>query len=488
MFYRRKAIEPLISVILLIVISVIIVILILTNGTNITNKSLDKTKITEFSSLDAEFFIYPKGIIGKETIQFNYNPPTTLSDEIIIVAYKVLMNDTETEIINLENNYNLKTGQNNLILNNLEEINISNSKINIQLITADNKFILLKNIPLRNENFENTMIQCLNPIFSRDSGEINFNTNITISSTQDVNIYYTIDGEIPDENSTIYNSDITVDENITIKAIAISSYCLDSNVTIVEYTIIPTEQCMTPIFSTESSTLLEDTNITITSQDCDVIYYSIDENTPTRESLIYSSPIIVDENITIKAMAVKDYYIDSNIGTAEYIFNPVIESINLIINGDAEAGNFNGWTTSSQNCSSGWCIGGDPGSRAFYSSYSAGMYMSQTIDLTNNTVQNYSTEYLDSSPSIEINDYISALWGGRYRIYVELRRADNSVITSFDTGTQTRNSADWLRITNTFSSYGVGLRKIYFVHYGQDTRGWLGNYGTAFDNVSIYVN
>lgn len=372
-----------------------------------------------------------------------------------------------------------------LALTDFDNLDVNNYKINIQFLTSDNKYIILKNII--NVSQKKEIENCQTPIFSLESGDVDYGSLLTISSENDTNIYYTINGADPDQESNLYSSQLIIDQNITLKAIAVGNNCLNSEIASASYTIIPTEKCSTPILSPSSGTIFEDTNISITS-DCDFINYTVDESIPTRDSNLYISPIIISDTKTIKAISVKDYYIDSDIVTENYVYQePIIENINLIINGDAELGNFNGWTTSSQNCSSGWCIMGDPGQRAFYSSYPSGMVMSQIIDLTNNTIQNYSSQYLDSSPNIEINDYISAFWGGRYRIYVELRREDNSVITSFDTGTQTYNSAEWLRITNTFSNYGSGLRKIYFAHYGQDTRGWLGNYGTAFDDVSVYI-
>lgn len=485
-FFFRKAIDPIITVVLLITISVIIVSTILLFSKSFATNTLNKATINKNTEKsDIEFYIYTKDF-KNGTIQFNYTPPNNLREEVTILRYKIITDTFENQEIEITR-YILRPGQNMLALTDFDNLDVNNYKINIQFLTSNNKYIILKNIINVSQKKETQIENCQTPIFDLESGDIDYGSLLTISSENDTNIYYTINGADPDEESNLYDSPISIDQNLTLKAIAVGNNCLNSDIAIANYIIIPTEKCLDPIILPTSGIIFEDTNVSITS-DCDLIYYTIDDSNPTRESNLYISPIIISNNTTIKAISVKDYYIDSDVVTENYVYQePIIENINLIINSDAELGDFTGWTTSSQNCSSGWCIMGDPGERAFCSSYPSGMVMSQIIDLTNNTIQNYSSEYLDSSPAIEINDYISAFWGGRYRIYVELRRNDNSVITFFDTGTQTYNNADWLRITNTFSNYGSGLRKIYFAHYGQDTRGWLGNYGTAFDDVSVYI-
>lgn len=61
------------------------------------------------------------------------------------------------------------------------------------------------------------------------------------------------------------------------------------------------------------------------------IYYTLDGSTPTKESQKYLEPFIVTESIRIKAIAVKDGYIDSDIFSARYIISS---------NGNAESTNY----------------------------------------------------------------------------------------------------------------------------------------------------
>ena len=48
------------------------------------------------------------------------------------------------------------------------------------------------------------------------------------------------------------------------------------------------------------------------------IYYTLDGSVPTRSSLVYSSPIPIDRNVTLKAIAYCDGYTQSSVVTADY--------------------------------------------------------------------------------------------------------------------------------------------------------------------------
>ena len=87
--------------------------------------------------------------------------------------------------------------------------------------------------------------------------------------------------------------------------------------------IIPsaTPTCATPTFSPAAGTYTQAQNVTISCTTEDVtIYYTTDGNAPTTNSTVYSAPINVSTNTTIKAMAAKSGYDNSAIATAEYAF------------------------------------------------------------------------------------------------------------------------------------------------------------------------
>ena len=81
------------------------------------------------------------------------------------------------------------------------------------------------------------------PVFSLDGGEITADTEISIEcATEDATIKYTIDGTEPAENGIIYTAPFTLNEDATVKAIAIKDGYNNSIVASATYTmLVPSE-------------------------------------------------------------------------------------------------------------------------------------------------------------------------------------------------------------------------------------------------------
>lgn len=93
------------------------------------------------------------------------------------------------------------------------------------------------------------------------------------------------------------------------------------NVTYSNYatTCGPAGPCATPTFSQEGGSYCGTQSVTIScSTGGASIYYTTDGTTPTSSSTLYSSAISVSADMTIKAIAVKDGLIDSEVATAAY--------------------------------------------------------------------------------------------------------------------------------------------------------------------------
>jgi len=160
------------------------------------------------------------------------------------------------------------------------------------------------------------------PAASPDSGIYELAQNVTLScDTEGAAIYYTIDGKTPTSSSTLYASPITIDQKITLKAIAIKSGMDDSDVMTAVYTI--GKIIATPAASPDSGIYELAQNVTLS---CDTegaaIYYTIDGKTPTSSSTLYASPITIDQKITLKAIAVKSGMNNSDVMTAVYTIGP----------------------------------------------------------------------------------------------------------------------------------------------------------------------
>ena len=160
------------------------------------------------------------------------------------------------------------------------------------------------------------------PVFSPTAGAVEKGTSVSLStSTGDANIYYTTDGSTPTSSSTLYENAIVVNASQTIKAIAIKG-SESSNVVSAEYTI---KKVGTPTFSENAGAIAMGTAIEIgTVTEGATIHYTIDNSTPTTSSPTYSGPITVNEAMTIKAIAIKDKWDDSEVASVSYsIIAPV---------------------------------------------------------------------------------------------------------------------------------------------------------------------
>lgn len=69
------------------------------------------------------------------------------------------------------------------------------------------------------------------PIFTPSSGAIPVNVSMAVSGVSGVSIYYTTDGSDPDDGDTLYSTPVAISTVTTLKAIAIKSGWLDSNIT-----------------------------------------------------------------------------------------------------------------------------------------------------------------------------------------------------------------------------------------------------------------
>ena len=111
--------------------------------------------------------------------------------------------------------------------------------------------------------------------------------------------------------------------------------------------------CATPTFTPEAGTYYEAQEVAISCNTADAtIYYTLDGSDPTENSAVYSEPIAVEASMTIKAIAMKEGYENSNIATAEYT---IILGAVTIFNQDWENG-MNDWTFVTVEGGNAWTI------------------------------------------------------------------------------------------------------------------------------------
>ncbi|MCR3759997.1 chitobiase/beta-hexosaminidase C-terminal domain-containing protein [Clostridium felsineum] len=166
---------------------------------------------------------------------------------------------------------------------------------------------------------------------------ISFNQNkISLScKTYGVKIYYTLDGIEPTETGgKLYDGNqIGINSAVTVKAVAVG-FGTTSEISseVFHKTDIPS--------SDNSNTAVKPgTIVHLKGEDGALIYYTLDESNPDRNSIKYddSKGVEIDSKTNIKALAVKDGQVDSDIFTESYevirkkiIIDNDTNSINII--------------------------------------------------------------------------------------------------------------------------------------------------------------
>lgn len=174
---------------------------------------------------------------------------------------------------------------------------------------------------------------------SEPSGEIPSGTKVKLTATPTTaKIYYTTDGTEPsvtngklDGTTKLYSSELTITEDTTLKAIAVSSNGkTKSAVGTWEYTVTGVDISISP----KSGNVKEGALAEITSKNGKDIYYTtdgsepaLDENgEPSGTTKKYTEAIAINEAMTIKAFAVNEEGVSSVVATESYTIAPELTS------------------------------------------------------------------------------------------------------------------------------------------------------------------
>ena len=130
-----------------------------------------------------------------------------------------------------------------------------------------------------------------------------------LTETEQATIYYTTDGKTPTVNSTKYERPVPLSGSCTIKAYAVRTGYTDSEMTSYVFDAGPVT-VIKPQLSHEGNIIS-----IVTETEESAIYYTTDGNNPTAESTRYTGPFAAVQNGTIKAIAKRDKYFDSPIGS-----------------------------------------------------------------------------------------------------------------------------------------------------------------------------
>ncbi len=137
------------------------------------------------------------------------------------------------------------------------------------------------------------------PVFSLDEGIYYDEISIKISGKGSGSIYYTINGNIPNKQSTLYKDIIYLSEGeYTISAIYINSLGIASEVNTQTY-IIDLSKPYPPELNVYSGIFTSPETIEAFPQDGKKIFYSMDGSSITEDSLLYTGPIAMPLGNTV---------------------------------------------------------------------------------------------------------------------------------------------------------------------------------------------
>ena len=146
-------------------------------------------------------------------------------------------------------------------------------------------------------------------ILKLSAPKINCEHNVvTMSSPEDADIFYTVDGTEPNVLSSLYKEPIRIDKDLEIRAFAVKDEFESSEKTIAKCTYeIGILKLSAPKINCEHNV------VTMSSHEDADIFYTVDGTEPNVHSSLYKEPIRIDKNLEIRAFAVKDGYENSEV-------------------------------------------------------------------------------------------------------------------------------------------------------------------------------
>ena len=174
------------------------------------------------------------------------------------------------------------------------------------------------------------------PVVSPDGGNFADPQTVSLSASGGAKIYSTIDGSTPSaSNGSLYTSPFLVNKSQTVKAIAIQSGYQDSDIAEAYFSIGGTLD--NPVFSVSGGVYYTSFQLKLTTRTQAVIRYTTDGSDPSKtHGEIYLFPFSVSASVTVKAIAVRDGWTDSQIAASTYTVTGKLSSPSLL----PESGNF----------------------------------------------------------------------------------------------------------------------------------------------------
>jgi len=168
------------------------------------------------------------------------------------------------------------------------------------------------------------------PIFDPPQGDYEYLDAVSIlCETIDVKIYYTTDGTMPDDTSKHYLEPIPAHPSLNLKAVAYKSGWKNSEVASGKYKV-KYERVHRPRFDPIGGLYFDSQTVTISSSTPGAtIHYTTNGESPSEKSPVYTKPVLIDEKIVLKAIAVKEGIKSSDVTKGTYtlqVTDPVLSA------------------------------------------------------------------------------------------------------------------------------------------------------------------
>jgi len=182
------------------------------------------------------------------------------------------------------------------------------------------------------------------PSFNPVPGSYGAPLDVTITCpTPDVTIYYTTNGDTPTNASTPYTGSVTLMSLTVLKARAYKANWTSSEIAQGTYNVSQTQTVETPVLTPPGGSYNAPQNVVITCvTNGATIRYTTDGSEPDQSSQEYTNPIIVSQNLTIKAKAFKTGWFDSGTASASYLISFTLGQMIPVQGGSYFMGNVTG--------------------------------------------------------------------------------------------------------------------------------------------------
>jgi hypothetical protein len=173
----------------------------------------------------------------------------------------------------------------------------------------------------------NFVFNVANPTLNFIGGTYYTELSLTMNTpTSNALIYYTTDGSVPTESSILYTESINVDTTTHLKVRAYKTNWNPSATIAADYLMKATAVTFNPLPGTSSIPQAVTLNTTTPGAD---IYYTTNGGVPSVNANLYTGPINLATNTTLKASAFRDGWTPSNISTGVYNFKVATPTFSL---------------------------------------------------------------------------------------------------------------------------------------------------------------